>query len=86
MSRVSKNKEVKHRLYGNCRFNILVRIETDCSKCIHKRVCKRDVSLFCKNYEFGTSEYSGCCSCSHYFTRVDEVSIPCFRCSFFKKR
>ncbi len=60
--------------------------ETDCSACIHKDVCDRDTEKRCENYTFGTSEGSGCQSCSHRFTRYDKDAVPCFSCPWFETR
>ena len=78
-----------HWLYGNCGFNVLVRKESKCAKCLHRRVCPVDMSKFCLNYEFGTSDcrvFNSCESCNHKFTRFDKDRIPCFRCRYFCKR
>ena len=83
-----KGKVVKHHwLYGELRFQVEVEKEDSCAECIHWPVCKRDMEHYCKNFDFGTSEYQSCESCLHRFTRFDEEKegrIPCFRCSFFE--
>lgn len=77
--------KISHWLYGECEFNVIVKKETSCSKCLHHKICKLDFSNFCVNYIFGTSEFECCQSCLHRFTRYDRNSIPCFRCNNFRK-
>lgn len=80
--------EIKHWLYGICKFNVLVKNETKCSQCLHVGVCGRKLTTLCANYEFGSSAegFRGCQSCIHRFTRYDKNSIPCFRCFHFRRR
>lgn len=76
----------KHWLYGDIKFNIDVQEEDKCSECIHWQVCKRDMSEFCLNYCFGTSDSKASCKgCFHRHTRYcnDEDKLPCFRCKHF---
>lgn len=77
-----------HWLYGmgpdkEVKFNKPIKIETDCTKCIHNKVCDHVMEKRCVNYEFGTSVGSGCVACIHRFTRYDKDKIPCFHCNDF---
>ena len=81
-------KTIKHWLHGECKFEELVDKETDCSTCIHIRVCKFDVSDFCINHIFSCSakDMARCETCIHKFTRYDNRQpIPCFKCKFYKE-
>lgn len=79
--------KIKHPIFSATEFNIKVTKESDCSKCIHKRVCKKDMTILCKNYEFGSNVngYLGCNSCLHRYTRFDSMPIPCFRCKYYSR-
>ena len=59
--------------------------ESDCSACIHRLVCARDMHRFCGNFRLGTSGETGCQSCSHRYTRFDKDKVPCFTCPHFVK-
>lgn len=88
--RTSESSVKTHWLYGHGLDKILdfkreVDEETDCSACVHREVCGRDVEKRCENYQYGTSERSACQGCSHRFTRYDEKSVPCFSCPWFRK-
>jgi len=77
-----------HWLFGNgpnkeVHFIKEIDEETDCVKCIHLKVCNKEMFYRCVNYEFGTSEYKECQSCIHKYTRWDKDSIPCFYCTDF---
>lgn len=81
---------IKHWLFGfgpdkEIEFNEIVMEESNCSECIHKKVCKFSMEEFCINYKFGTSQHNGCQGCLHRFTRWDKDPIPCFKCKFFEK-
>lgn len=81
---------VKHHwLHGNIKFNVDVKEEDSCLECIHKTVCKRDMSEFCLNYCVGTSERDAACNgCLHRHTRLmwhEKDGIPCFKCKHFKR-
>ena len=79
------NKELK--------FNCAMRVETQCSKCAHNKVCDHKMEDRCVNYKFGRSDEKSCLSCVHRFTRFDtyrrkeepekDNSIPCFKCDDF---
>ena len=65
-------------------FKVEIDKETECFRCLHQKVCPVDVVKRCSNYEFGTTEYNGCDSCNHRFTRFDtHESLPCFHCPDF---
>jgi hypothetical protein len=65
-------------------FKVEIDEETDCKECIHNHVCMHKKERLCLNYEFGTSEYSGCDSCLHRFTRwCRKEPLPCFHCEHF---
>jgi len=78
----------EHWLYGKCKFKVEVIKEESCEDCIHIEVCKMDMERFCENYEFGTSQFSGCDGCIHRFTRYygEEERIPCKKCRFFLRK
>lgn len=85
-------KKQKHWLYtASCEINKVVETETDCSKCLHKKVCKISthggMRFLCHNYEFGSSgDMNSCQSCLHKYTRFDSKQpIPCFHCGDFKE-
>lgn len=81
--RIGKGNVIKkHWLYGDIAFRVDVTVEDNCGDCIHWPVCRKDMSEFCLNYEFGRSEgCSGSCEqCLHRFTRWDKDQIPCFKC------
>lgn len=78
---------INHWLYGNIIFNTEIKDETNCLECLHNKVCKKDFSLFCVNYNFGNSNGHNCETCIHKFTRpcfnksnIKDV-IPCFKCN-----
>jgi len=75
----------KHWLFGDCKFNVEVREEDNCSECVHAKVCKLDMENFCLNYCFGTSKHRGCGGCLHRFTRLvrTDSGFPCFKCKHF---
>lgn len=73
----------KHWLYGESHFEVEIDEETDCSKCIHKKVCDGRKSKRCSNFRWGDSRYDDCEGCEHHFTRYDKDSIPCFHCKDF---
>jgi len=82
--------KIKHWLHGECEYNVKVEEETNCSICIHVKVCAKthdwgNMSWLCNNYKFGRSDApAGCEQCSHRFRRWDERQpIPCFKCSHF---
>lgn len=76
---------IKHWLYGEKKYEVLVEQETECHKCFHKEVCNYDREKRCSNYEFGRSDYSGCPSCLKNYARHDkEQPILCFHCKNFK--
>lgn len=82
-------KKHTHWLFGKGEnkeldFNQHIEIETDCSKCIHKKVCARAVEQRCVNYAFGCSSERGCHACLHHYTRWDKDSVPCFKCDDFE--
>ena len=60
--------------------------ETDCSKCIHREVCDRNMERRCENYVFGTSAGHGCQGCLHQYTRYDKDPVPCFTWPWFEER
>ena len=77
-----------HWLYGKDKRKFQIDVESDCDKCIHLNLCcavraYNSFETICLNYNFGTSQYEGCGSCSHRFTRWDKEKIPCFICKFF---
>ena len=77
-----------HWLHGKIRFNVDVKEEDDCTKCVHWHVCKRTMAEFCLNYEFGTSQKTSCDGCIHRFTRKiwhKQDGFPCFDCKYFEK-
>ena len=76
---------IKHKIFGDCEFNVELKKEDNCSHCIHNMVCGRKMEELCRNYQFGTSEYSDCAGCIHRFTRWNNESIPCFKCRYFKE-
>ena len=83
--------EKNHWLYGKDKRKFKIDKETDCSKCLYKKLCfilQKSVSyeILCKNYKFGRSDYEGCHSCLHKFTRFDKETIPCFICKYFKEK
>lgn len=71
---------MRHWLYGEVNLAVIIEAETDCSTCNHKRVCNRDTSVRCSNYEYGGGADRGCQSCAHRFTRFDTKKINCFHC------
>jgi hypothetical protein len=81
-----------HWLYGRgpdkrLDFEHEVDVETDCSKCVHNKVCDHDMERRCANYHCGTSEGRGCQSCLHKYTRYDgKDPVPCFSCPSFEAR
>jgi hypothetical protein len=76
--------KIKHHIYGECLFNVKVIKETDCLRCIHKKVCNFDCEKRCANYHLGRSGEVGCTGCIHRFTRFDdEEKILCFICNDF---
>jgi len=72
---IDPNKEVK--------FKKEIDEETDCNKCIHKKVCMRDMPKRCINFEMSNSNAFSCGTCVHNFTRFSRNSIPCFYCKDF---
>jgi hypothetical protein len=61
--------------------------ETDCNKCVHRKVCDLDMERRCDNYECGTSVGRGCQACSHKYTRYDgKDPVPCFSCPSFEEQ
>ncbi len=77
-------KVADHWLYGAIEMNVKATKESKCQLCIHKIVCKDDRESFCLNYLFGTSEFKGCQSCLHRFSRWDaRQPIKCFKCKYF---
>ncbi len=80
-----------HWLYKIIEYNVDVQEESDCFKCIHNIVCKKDMEYYCKNYVFGTNIKtlnicSDCSNCSNRFPRFDtKQPIPCFSCKYFKE-
>jgi hypothetical protein len=76
----------KHWLYGDCKFNVDVKKEDDCTTCIHLKVCSRETEEFCKNFLFGTSAFRNCDACTHHCARWNERQpIPCFKCKHYKE-
>ena len=78
-----------HWLFGSGPDKVLnfareIEAETDCSKCIHNKVCGHDMEKRCDNYEFGTSTGRGCQACLHRHTRFDNDHVPCFSCPSFQ--
>lgn len=79
--------KIKHWLYGEKEYEVLVEKESECHKCFHKEVCDRKMSRRCSNYIFSTSEYDtySCFSCLNRHAREDKKQpIPCFHCKNFK--
>lgn len=82
-----------HWLFGRGPNKVLdfkhpVAVETKCADCIHTHVCSHVMERRCVNYTCGTSDGSGCHSCSHRFTRFDDHNqgkdaVPCFHCKEF---
>lgn len=77
-----------HWLYGMgpnkaLDFNVEIDKETECSRCLHRKVCAYKMEERCVNYRFGTSEHTGCHGCIHRFTRWDKDAVPCFHCKEF---
>lgn len=77
-----------HWLFGRGPNKVLdfkqpVAVETKCKDCLHAHVCSLQMERRCVNYECGTSNDSGCHSCSHRFTRWDKEAVPCFHCKDF---
>lgn len=77
-----------HWLYGNgpqksLTFVREVETETDCGKCLHRKVCEQTMEKRCENFSFGTSAEKGCGACLHRFTRFDKDAVPCFSCPDF---
>lgn len=77
----------KHWLYGDYREVKIVK-ESECKKCIHRRVCGLDMEKRCVNYRMGTSEGAGTCqSCLNRYGRWDSTQwVPCFKCREFKRK
>ena len=77
----------KHWLHGDIKYNVDVEIDDNCAECTHWNVCKRDMSHFCLNYCFGTSErHESCNGCLHRHTRKiwhERDGIHCFKCKWF---
>lgn len=79
-------EKVKHWLYGEDKRKVIIDKEDDCTKCIHKKVCARDMEHFCENYLFGNSEHTSCGGCSNRYPRYDERQpIPCLKCKFYQE-
>lgn len=76
-----------HWLHGLVVLQKEIEAETDCLKCIHVKVCARDMEKRCENFNFGTSEFRGCGMCTHKYTRFDTDSrkVPCFSCPDFRE-
>jgi len=77
-----------HWLYGfgpnkEVKVNVEIDEETDCSPCVHRKICDYTMEKRCLNYMRGTSEGRGCTSCLLRFTRYDKDKIPCFICVNF---
>lgn len=77
-----------HWLYGwgpnkEVHFKVEIEEETDCTKCMHVRVCYLANEYRCSNYEFADSRGISCDGCIHRFTRYDKEMIPCFHCVDF---
>ena len=73
-----------HWLYGwgpnkEIHFKKEIEEETDCTKCIHAKVCDHEKTRRCFNYKCGSGGRD-CTGCEHKFTRYDKESIPCFHC------
>lgn len=90
-----KDKIIKHWLYGDCKFNVLVRKETECKDCVHCKPCVKiqhpnSYETLCLNFHFGRSDgQCTCVKCLHRFTRwakEEKDKIPCFRCRFFRRK
>lgn len=61
-------------------------VESDCGKCVHRKVCNHKMEDRCENFWFGTSAAQGCHACTHRFTRFDvndKTRVPCFSCRDF---
>lgn len=72
---------IHHSFFGWSMLHMETPIESDCSKCLHVKVCDRDMFKRCLNYEFGNSREKGCNSCIHNYTRFDlKEKVPCFYC------
>ena len=75
-----------HWLYGSgpnkeLKFKHEVDEETDCSTCIHNKVCSHNMEKRCSNFDFARSDrHPGCDLCLHRFTRYDKDPVPCFHC------
>ena len=78
----TKKFETSHWLFGDDR-RIEVLEDDDCSVCIHRKVCKREMERRCGNYSFGTSEYSGCHGCLNHYAKYDKEPTACFICDSF---
>lgn len=75
-----------HWLHKRHDFMHKVTVETNCSLCIHRKVCPREMNKRCVNYWFGTSEPpEGCGRCTHRFLRKmwNKDGFPCFFCREF---
>lgn len=73
---------IHHSFFGWFMLHMETETESNCAKCIHRRVCDGDMEKRCSNYELGTSAGKGCDGCIHRFTRFDDdkKKIPCFYC------
>jgi len=81
--------KIKHWLYGEKEYKVVVEKESECSKCFHREVCDIDMNKRCSNYIFGTSQYelSTCFSCLNRHAKYDKKQpIPCFYCKNFKDK
>lgn len=87
-------KTIEHWLHGKCEFKELVDKETDCSTCIHVKICRVTwgrigcvpMEDICVNHHFSCSDKS-CGSCIHRFTRYDDKQpILCFKCKFYEEK
>lgn len=77
-----------HWLYGHgpemrLTFVREIEAETDCGKCLHRKVCARAMEQRCENFSVGTSAGKDCQACTHRFTRFDKDAVPCFSCPDF---
>lgn len=88
---MSKKIVHTHWLYGHgpekkLEFKHAVATETNCTTCIHVKVCTRSEEKRCVNFELGTSQHSNCHACIHHYTRFDKDKVPCFHCYDYQPR
>lgn len=79
--------KIKHWLYGEREYKVLVEKESECHKCFHREVCNKSMDKRCSNYEMSRSDGLGCFTCINNHARNDNKQpIPCFHCKNFKDK